>query len=54
MRDNNPRNEKGERHGHWEDYISKRIYYDEHYVNGVKLGYAVWYWRHEIREYYAR
>ncbi len=54
MQDKNPRNEQGQPHGHWKEYTSKTIYYDEHFVNGVQLGYGVWYWYQEIREYYAR
>lgn len=52
--DNNSRNEQGQPHGHWKGHTSKTIYYDEHFVNGVQLGYGVWYWQQEIREYYAR
>ncbi len=39
MRDKEPYNEQGNRHGYWEVYSSDKLrYFKRNYVNGVRLG----------------
>ncbi len=58
MQDKRPRNEKGERHGHWEDYWYNGVaFYIGHYLNEVRYGYCIWRNKRNIiedEEYYAR
>ncbi len=56
-----PRNEKGEPHGHWICYRGDGdIWFMDHNINGVEYGYAIYYEGEEngesiyAKEYYAR
>jgi hypothetical protein len=56
MQDKRPKNEKGQRHGHWEMYRDDgSVWYICNYINGFWYGYFE---HHRFprltREYYAR
>lgn len=61
MQDKRPKNEKGQRHGHWMLYwysfTDSQVMFDLHFVNGIVSGLMTQYDSKgliEIQGYYAR